>query len=232
MRSFVLFGTAHLMTLAVIGLTAVLLSAWMRARFSSGSSMSVRCFVAAALAAFAAYQYYWSWSEGWLTLDLLPLHLCDVAVVLAVFALLTRNHAAAEVLYFWSGAGTSLALLTPDLAQDFPSREYFVFFALHGLVVVAAAMLTFGLRLKPRPGAVWRVFAITNVYAVFVAAVNALLRTNFLYLARKPPGATLLDYFGPWPIYIAVGELVAVALFHLLDLPFKREGRRSMRIPC
>ena len=45
--------------------------------------------------------------EGWLTWKtLLPLDLCDAALVLSVFTLLRPSRALAEVVYFWAATNT------------------------------------------------------------------------------------------------------------------------------
>jgi hypothetical integral membrane protein (TIGR02206 family) len=161
------------------------------------------------------------WSE------LAPLHLCDMAIFVSLFALVTRAPLACEVLYFWACAGTLLAIITPDVSVGFPHPHFLDYFALHGGVVVAALLLAWGLGRPPRPGAVWRVFLITNAYAALVAAVDFVFGTNFLYLRAKPTAPTLLDWFGPWPVYLLVTEAVALGLFTLLALPFRRGSRRG-----
>jgi uncharacterized membrane protein YwaF len=90
---------------------------------------------------------------------------------------------------------------------------------------VAALVLVFGVGLRPRPGAPWRAFGITVGWAALVGLVNFALGTNFMYLRHKPLAATPLDGMGPWPVYIGTGALVALGLFHLLALPFRREWR-------
>ena len=54
-----------------------------------------------------------------------------------------------------------------------------------------------------------------------VALVNLAWGTNFLYLRRKPGAPTLLDWMGPWPVYILVADALAALLFWLLDRPFR-----------
>jgi hypothetical integral membrane protein (TIGR02206 family) len=159
--------------------------------------------------------------------DLAPFHLCDMAIFVGLFALVTRAPLACEVLYFWAGAGTLLAILTPDVSVGFPHPRFLSYFALHGGVVVAAVLLVWGLGRPPRSGAVWRMLLLTNAYAVLVGVVNLVFGTNFLYLSAKPAASTLLDWFGPWPVYILVSEAVALGLFSLLALPFRRGARHS-----
>lgn len=158
-------------------------------------------------------------------LDFLPFHLCDLAIFVAVLALLTKSRFACEVLYYWALAGTTLAILTPDVPGSFPDWRWLAYFTTHGLVVVSATTLVFGLDRTPRPGSAGRVFLTTLAYAAIVAVVDATTGANFLYLAGKPARPTLLDWFGPWPLYIAVAAAVAWTLFRLLETPFRRARR-------
>jgi uncharacterized membrane protein YwaF len=66
-------------------------------------------------------------------------------------------------------------------------------------------------------------------YATVIAPLNWLLGTNFLYLRHKPYGASLIDYLGPWPWYIASLALIAIVSFVVWWLPFGVLERRSRR---
>jgi hypothetical integral membrane protein (TIGR02206 family) len=154
--------------------------------------------------------------------DFLPLHLCDFAIFVAAYALVTENRLAAEITYFWALSGTVLAMVMPDVAGGFLDWRWMAYFTMHGAVVVSAVVMAAGLGLSPRSGAPWRVLGWTLAYALVVAVVDLVTGANFLYLRRKPLEPTLLDWFGPWPIYIAVVAVVALALFHLLMLPFRK----------
>jgi hypothetical integral membrane protein (TIGR02206 family) len=184
----------------------------------------VRVTLAAAITALVAWELSIAAREGWLGWKtVLPLELCDAALVLTVLTLLWPRRPLAEIVYFWAASGTVLAMLTPDLQWSFPRWEFVVFFGLHGLVLAAALMLVFALGLRPSPGAPLRVFGITAAWAAFVGLVNLALGTNFMYLRAKPLAATALDHMGPWPVYILVGAIVAFVLFQVLGLPFRAE---------
>jgi len=225
-RRFVLFGPDHLGALALTVLVVIGLVRLVRRDPEGGASTAVR-FGLAALLLGATVTTLLGWAgQGRLEwLDLLPLHLCDLLIFVAVYALVARNALACELLYFWAGAGTALAMLAPDVGGGFPDPAFLSFFALHGLVVASAAVLVFGFGRRPRPGAPWRVFLLTNVYAAVVGVVDVALDANFLFLCRKPAAATLLDWFGPWPAYLLVADALGGILFLALDLPF-RAGRR------
>ena len=229
MNRFVLFGAAHVSALVVTAVLAALLI-----RLARGSTPAVGLAIRAGLAASllgatVATLAHW-WQLGQLSIwDVLPFHLCDFLILVAAFALLTLRPVAAELLFFWATTGTVLAILGPDLQSGFPSWAFVSFFLLHGLVVVAALVVTFGFGRYPRDGAAWRVFALTNAYAIVVGAVNAAFGTNYLFLREKPRGATLLDWFGPWPVYLFVAEAAALALFLLVDAPFRSVRRASAR---
>lgn len=218
MTAWTPFGVDHVAALAVIALAS--LAAARR------GVPALRFVLATALLALLLGEVYLAWRGGWLTwMTLLPLQICDLAVLLAVWALLALDRRVVALLYFWAFTGTLLATVMPDLAWGFPSLDYFVFFGLHGLVVVATAFLVFGLRLVPGPRAWLHAFVFTAAYAGLAGAVNVALGTNFLYLCRKPDAPTLLDWLGPWPVYIATCAALALALFRVLDLPLARLRR-------
>ncbi|HKZ33192.1 MAG TPA: TIGR02206 family membrane protein [Vicinamibacteria bacterium] len=224
--AFVAFGATHVGALACVALVAVLLVRLVRAR--PGLATLVRGALAAGIVGLLAFELNVASQEGWLSWKtLLPLELCDAALVLAVLALLRPRQTPAEIVYFWAGSGTVLAMLTPELPWGFPRWEFVVFFGLHGLVLAAALVLVFGLGLRPRPMAAWRTLGITAGWTAFVGVVNLLLGTNFMYLRHKPTVATPLDWMGPWPVYIGVCGVVALFLFHALALPFRRRNLYS-----
>lgn len=163
----------------------------------------------------------WGWDYA------LPLYLCDAAGFVAAVALVTRRPLLVEITYFWGLAGTIQAMITPDLHYDFPSYFYFQYFVQHIGIVVAALFLVVGLEIGPRRGSVLRLVAITIVFTALAGLADIITGGNYMYLHRKPSGGSLLDYMGAWPLYIAAGIPLAVALLVLLDLPFWRSRRRS-----
>jgi hypothetical integral membrane protein (TIGR02206 family) len=212
--------------LVLVVLLAGLLVFLVRARPRLGPA--VRVTLAAGIVAFLGFELTTAAREGWLGWKtVLPLELCDAALVLTVVTLLAPRQRLAEVVYFWATSGTVLAMLTPDVQWNFPRWEFVVFFGLHGLVFVAALVLVFGLGFRPRTGAPWRVFGITAGWTAFVGLVNVALGTNFMYLRYKPGVPTPLDAMGPWPFYIVTGAVVALVLFQMLSLPFQLEWRAT-----
>jgi len=145
----------------------------------------------------------------------LPLDVCDLAVFLIAWALIRRDRYVGELAFFWGLAGSSQAVLTPDLVAGFPSYGWAKFFLSHCGVVLSAVYLMVRGRLSLTTGSVWRVWLISNVYIAIVGLVNWRLGTNFSYLAAKPAHPSLLDYLGPWPYYILSGEVIMLGLFFL-----------------
>jgi hypothetical integral membrane protein (TIGR02206 family) len=97
-----------------------------------------------------------------------------------------------------------------------------IFFVTHGGVVITAVFLAFGLRLTPRRGSVIRALLLTNAFALVAAFASLVTGGNYMFLCRPPPQGSLLDHMGPWPWYIAAGEVLALGLFALLALPFAK----------
>ncbi len=148
----------------------------------------------------------------------LPLQLTDAISAVAVLALWTRRPALVELLYFWSLTATLQAVITPDLAQNFPSVYYFTYFTYHLGAIVGACLLVFGCGLYPRPGAALRVFWITLAWAAVAGTADLLTGGNYMYLRAKPEHGSLLSVMGPWPWYILATIALALALLMTLEL--------------
>jgi len=112
-------------------------------------------------------------------------------------------------------------VLTPALGRGFPDLTFFTFFATHSGAVIAAVLLVYGRRLAPRPGAVSRASYTTLAVAAVAAVGNLVTGGNYMFL-REKPNASLLDLMGPWPLYIVAAGALGLALFALLDAPFRR----------
>lgn len=154
----------------------------------------------------------WDWSTD------LPLQLSDAALVAAAVALWNPHppRLAYELTFFWAFAATLQALLTPDLGHG-PGHVFFwTFVVAHSGVLVAASFLTWGRRLTPGPGAVPRALAASVAWTAVAAAGCLITGGNYMFLREPPPGGSLLDLFGPWPLYLAGAAALAVVAFPLL----------------
>ncbi len=162
----------------------------------------------------------------WTARSSLPLDLCDVALAVAAMACCwPRWRLGVELTYFWGLAGTLQAVSTPDLSASFPHLEFFEFVVGHVGIVIAAIYLVAGLGIAPRPGAVWRVLAITVAYTGAIGVVDWALGSNYMFLRHVPGHPSLLSVLGRWPWYIIGAAGVAVVLLLALDAPFRLRRR-------
>lgn len=160
----------------------------------------------------------------------LPLDLCDIVLWLTVVALLTRRAWAFDLAYYWALAGTTMAVLMPDITSAPLSYPTIKFFASHGGVVAAVLFLVWGRLARPRRWS-WCIALVTlNIYALAIGLFNHAFDTNFLYLCQKPGNPTILDQMGAWPWYLVWEDALALVLFSLLWLPFRPRGKAGLGI--
>ncbi len=150
----------------------------------------------------------------------LPLDLCRINEFFCVYLLLARSFRTFEIAYFLAMAGSTTALLTPDLLHGFPDPRFITFFVSHGLSVLAVLYAVFGFGFRPTLRSLGITFLFLGIYTPFIAGVNLLLDSNYLFLTSKPEGASVMDYLGPWPIYLIALVAIAIAACFLCYLPF------------
>jgi len=218
------FGPAHLIILGAVPAVAVALALVQR-RLIPGCRLLRIGFGIFLLADAAAWYSYLAVIGQPIFPGQLPLELCDFSFYLIAIVLLTLNRPTFDIAYYWSLAGSTMALLTPNIWEHFPSLSTVQFFVMHGLVVSAVLYLVWSGQIEPRRGSVFRAMVAANLLAAFDGAFNAIYQTNYMYLRAKPGNSSLLNFMGPWPWYILAAEPVAIALFLLLYWPFWRKEK-------
>jgi len=217
---FVLFGPPHVIALIIVAL--VNLSVVLLRRISSRDRRVFRYTLAVILVVNETAWHLWNYFTGqWTIQTMLPLHLCSVMVWVSAFMLWTGNYRLYEFIYFLGIGAATQALLTPDAGRyGFPHFRAFQTIISHGSIVVAAIYMTVVEGFRPYPRSLARLFVAGNLYMVFVGLVNWLIGSNYLFIARKPDTASLIDVLGPWPWYVLSLEVIAAVLCLLLYLPF------------
>ncbi len=211
---FVLFGADHLSALACVAIFSILAyigAQGARAEALRVSGGSVFAFMAIALWGFRLV-------DGFQAQIDLPLSLCDVAFLLCVLCFFRPQPWALVMVVYWGLAGTLQALITPDLLQGFPSKEYFLFFVGHAIIVIGVFFLIGKNRHLELGGfkRAGQAFLGLLVYTLSVGLMNLVFDWNYGYLRSKPDGASVLDMMGPWPWYVFGGLAFALMLFLLI----------------
>jgi hypothetical integral membrane protein (TIGR02206 family) len=220
-----LFGPLHIaLILATLAAVIILSALCRRGRIAP---RILRVSLAYGLAANEVVWWIFRYSHEGIHLANLPLQLCDATVWLSVLACLTLQPFIVEVAYFGGVAGAGIALLMPDLWSPWPSYPAVYFFLAHSGIVVASAVLVFGRIARLRPGAWLRAYSALLVYAAALGAFNWFSGANYMYLCRKPKSGSLLDAFGPWPVYLLPSAALALLLFWMLQLPAPRSDPGS-----
>jgi hypothetical integral membrane protein (TIGR02206 family) len=213
------FSAAHLAAIGVLAVTAGL-SVWAPRRHPGRWIVPVGRALALVIFAGWAGEYFAEVIQATWTIQYnLPLQLTDAVSLVAILALLSRDMLLVELTFFWSMTASLQAVLTPDLSVAFPNVYYFTYFVYHGGAIVAACFLVFGCRLYPRPGAVWRVYAVTLMVTAIAAVGDILTGGNCMYLRDKPEHGSLLTLMGPWPWYVASTAALGLAMLLAIKLP-------------
>ncbi len=166
--------------------------------------------------------HIWNYAVGqWNIQTMLPLHLCSLLVWVGALGLVTRNDRIYEFMYFMGIAGALQALLTPDVGiYGFPHYRFWETYISHGLIVTAAIYMTVVEGFRPTRKSLGRVFVWMNVYMGIIFVINQWIGSNYLFIARKPDTASLLDVLPPWPYYIAYIEVIGLVMCLILYIPF------------
>lgn len=184
------------------------------------------------LLASAIVNWWWLRPAHFVIQKSLPLQLCDLAGLIAPFALLTHARWLRTLLHFW-GLGLSSQWMfttvaeTPDGAVAGPAHiEYWISFILHASIIGSGWFDYFVGKYRPQ----WRdcFFAIGAgvVYLFAMLALNSAIGANYAFVGNSMPGATtIVDFLGPWPlriVWIALLATLALIVVQLINIALNR----------
>lgn len=225
--AFIQGGGAHLG--AVVVILMLVLASW-RLRLTDAQRSSLRWAFAVLMLINELGWHAWHLHYGlWTIQEMLPLEICNLMVIASIWTLISRSQSGYEFTYLLGIPAAAQVLITPALGNyGFPHLLFFQIFISHGGIVIAALYLTLGEHMRPQGWkAVGRVAGISILYATAIFFLNKYLGSNYLFLAHKPPAATLIDYLGPWPWYGLSMAAIGLALAVILYLPFAYRERSS-----
>ena len=174
---------------------------------------------------FVFMDFYNIYNGLWSTQDSLPLHLCNIMWLVAIYMLITKQQWAFELLLFIGLPGGIHSLLTPELTHGDSLIHKADFFLSHGGLVLAPLYAVFILKMWPRKLSWLFSFFKLQLLVIAVGALNYLLESNYMYLAHPPIANNPLipnenSLFGQWPYYILIFEIAVLAHAFIINLPF------------
>jgi hypothetical integral membrane protein (TIGR02206 family) len=152
---------------------------------------------------------------------MLPMQLCDWAMVVIIVALWTGSRRWLEIAYFWGIGGTLQAIITPNLRFGFPDLRFISFFVAHSGIIIGIVFLMLIYGFRPRPIGILRTFAWTEFYFAIAFTIDLLTGENYGFLLHKPEATSLLSFLSDSrPFYLFEFHVLAFLFFALLYAPF------------
>ncbi len=225
---FVLFSLSHFVSIAIIIAACVLIFS-LRNQLKNHTKIFELILIFILISSESTLHILRYLYGAWWLSTSLPLHLCGASIILCIILLISKSYKVYEIAYFWGLIGATQALLTPDLALGFPDIRYIQFFVAHGAIITTIVYMTAVYNFRPFLKSIPKVIIITNLYLIFVAIINILTEGNYMYLSRKPIGASLLDFMGNWPWYLISLQFVGIISFLIYYLPFLIKDKRSKK---
>lgn len=165
-------------------------------------------------------EFWYIYTGEWYVESSLPLELSSIATIVCAIMLLSKSKFLFEILYFIAIGSAIQAILTPVLHFGFPQYRYIQFFLDHILVLLSPLILIALYKFSITFGSLIKSFIALNMTAVVVFVLNIILGANYMFLRYKPTTTSILDFLGPYPLYIVALEVVAFITFVLMYIPF------------
>ncbi len=220
-QPFEIFGNSHIATLLTIIAIAFILPISLKDK-ESEKILIAKFLGISTIILELIKPFIWHYSMDFPWARLIPIHMCNLSTIFIGIFLLTKKRIFFEVSFFWGIGGGLNALLTPDVPKNFPDPQYVLFFVGHGLLIVAIVFASLGLKNRPTLSSVRNGIYFSLAVLPIIYLVNILIGppANYWYLAVKPVGESLLDFFPNPPFHIPLLIILGIVVFYLIYSPF------------
>lgn len=225
MNTFILFGTEHLTTIGV-GFVACLFLIILGSFLHDGVFPRIIALIILVIKITELVFRHDFYGER--VVNLLPLHLCNLSLVLAILMMLFNSKIIFQPVFFWS-LGALFAIITPEIRDGIQNYATLSFFITHFFILFATLYGLIVFKFRPTKLGAIGSFIFLNIVAIALFFVNKRLGTNYLYVNAAPSTSSPIDFFGPWPFYIIVVEIIYIILSSILYYPFRNKRMRYMR---
>lgn len=221
-QPFNIFGTYHLVTLAVILCVAIFFPRTYRDKPVSQKENTAKILGISIIALELVKPFIWhSMDYPWIRL--IPIHMCSLSGFFIGIFLLTKKRLFFEIAFFWGIGGGINALITPDVTLTFPDPKYVLFFLGHGLLIVNIGYACIALSNRPTFKSVKNGIFFSLAVLPVIYIINLLLGppANYWYLGAKPTeGQSIMDFFPDPPLHIPLLIIIGAFLFLLIYSPY------------
>lgn len=150
----------------------------------------------------------------------LPLHICGISVITVALLLIFKHRLLFDFSCYAGVSGAIPAILTPDVAFGMRHPLFWTYFISHYFIIIGVLYAIIAYRMKPSDKSLKNALVMTHLYAFVIFGLNYILDSNYLFLRYKPAAASLIDYMGPWPLYLLGLELCMILSFSCINALF------------
>ncbi|MDA9736188.1 TIGR02206 family membrane protein [Gammaproteobacteria bacterium] len=221
-QPFEILGPSHLLTLLIIVSIAFLFPKFINSKTDSSKIILAKILGFSAITLELIKPFIWHYAMDFPWARLIPIHMCNLSTIFIGVFLLTDRRIFFEVSFFWGIGGGINALVTPDVPLTFPDPQYILFFVGHGLLIVCIAYACIVLKNRPTLDSVKNgiYFSLAILPIVYIVNLTIGPPANYWYLATKPVGESLLNYFPDPPLHIPLLIVLGTLVFYLIYSPY------------
>ncbi|WP_181347741.1 TIGR02206 family membrane protein [Thalassobacillus sp. CUG 92003] len=215
-EEFTAFSTDHVIMLGicVAGLLLLVLNARIIRESDTVYTLLRWSLLGVLIISEVSYQTWAAVNGVWNVGAHLPLHLCGIASLFGMAALITRHYKLIQLTLFIGIIPSFMALLTPEIPYNYEHFRYWKFFIHHMAIPWTSVFLLVTSSVKVSWKNALEAYGYLVAYSILVSLYNVYFGSNYLYLAETPLADTPLDLLGGGVLYyLNLGILALLSFF-------------------